>query len=375
MAERNNKAAGKTRIGVIGCGAISGIYLKNCKSYPFLEVAACADLDMSKAEARAKEFEVPKVCTVKELLADPAIEIVLNLTVPKAHGEVAVAALQAGKHVYNEKPLALSRGEMRRMFDLARRRKLRIGCAPDTFMGGGIQTCRKLIDDGWIGEPVGAAAFMTSRGPEGWHPSPEFYYKPGGGPMLDMGPYYLTALVNLIGPIESVAGFARASFPTRVIGSQPLKGTIIKVETPTHVAGTIRFASGAIGTILMSFDVWAAQLPRIEIYGSLGTLSVPDPNTFGGPVRIKRKGMQDWAEVPLTHGYSENSRGLGVADMAAAIRSGRGHRASGELAGHVLDAMLAFLDASESGRAVRLSTKCARPAPLPMGLSPFEIDR
>ncbi len=375
MADKAKRAQGKIRIGVIGCGAISGIYLKNCKSYSFLDVAACADLDMAKADAKAKEFEIPRACMPEALLDDPTIEIVLNLTVPKAHGEVSLAALKAGKHVYSEKPLALSREEMRLMFELARRKNLRIGCAPDTFLGGGIQTCRKLIDEGWIGDPVGAAAFMTSRGPESWHPSPEFYYKPGGGPMLDMGPYYLTALVNLIGPIESVAGFARASFPTRVIGSQPLKGKVIKVETPTHVAGTMRFASGAIGTILMSFDVWAAQLPRIEIYGSLGTLSVPDPNTFGGPVRIKRKGMQEWAEVPLTHGYTENSRGLGVADMAAAIRSGRGHRASGELAGHVLDAMLSFLDASESGRTVRLATKCARPARMPMGLGPFEIDR
>jgi len=215
---------------------------------------------------------------------------------------------------------------------------------------------------------------MTCHGHESWHPSPEFYYEVGGGPMFDMGPYYLTALVNLIGPVRQVSGMARITFPERLITSQPKYGKVVKVETPTHIAGTMEFANGAIGTVVMSFDVWAAQLPRIEIYGTEGTLSVPDPNTFGGPVRLYRPGNRDWMEIPLTHGYTENSRGLGVADMAAAIQTGRPHRASGDLAYHVLDVMQAFLDAAEAGRTVSIESTCERPRPLPLGLRHGQID-
>jgi predicted dehydrogenase len=242
---------------------------------------------------------------------------------------------------------------------------VRVGCAPDTFLGGGIQTCRKLIDDGWIGAPVAAVAFMMSHGWESWHPDPEFYYELGGGPMLDMGPYYLTALVSLLGPIVRVTGSARISFPERTIGSGPKQGQKIAVETPTHVAGVLDFGGGAVATIITSFDVWAANLPRIEIYGSAGSLSVPDPNTFGGPVRIRLAGEGEWRDVPLTHGFTENSRGLGVADMAHAIRAGRPHCASGELAYHVLDVMAAFEEASAAGRHVPITSGPPRVAALP----------
>jgi predicted dehydrogenase len=362
------------KIGLIGCGTISKVYLEVSRTLEALDVAACADLLPERAKAKAEEFNVPKACSVQDLLKDPEVQIILNLTIPKAHAEVGLAALEAGKSVYNEKPLTVSREDGRRMLETAKSRGLRVGAAPDTFLGAGLQTCRKLIDDGWIGEPVAATAFMTCHGHESWHPDPDFYYQPGGGPMFDMGPYYLTALVALLGPIRRVTGSARITFPQRTVTSQPKYGAKIQVNTPTHVAGVMDFASGAVGTILTSFDVWSAQLPRIEIYGSEGSLGVPDPNGFGGPVRIRRAGATDWSDVPLTHAYAKQSRGLGVADMACALRSGRPHRANGELAYHVLDAMHAFHDASREGRHVELTSLCDRPAPLPMGLREGSLD-
>jgi len=362
------------KVGVLGCGNISGIYLQAGRRFEAIEVVACADLDMARAEARAEEFGVPKACTTEELLADAEVEIVLNLTTPDAHAGVALAALEAGKHVYNEKPLAATRADGRRILDAARAAGLRVGCAPDTFLGGGIQTCRWLIDQGAIGRPVGCTAFMMSRGHETWHPAPEFFYKPGGGPMLDMGPYYLTALVSLIGPVRRVTGATTVSFPERVITSEPKRGQKIRVEVPTYVAGLMDFECGAVGAIITTYDVKAAELPLLQIFGSEGTLMVPNPNTFGGPVRIWRDSEGEWREVELTHGYTDNSRGLGVADMAQAIRSGRPHRASGELAFHVLDVMQAFHEASERGRHVELSSGCGRPAPLPQGFPDGAVD-
>jgi predicted dehydrogenase len=358
--------AGATRVGVIGCGNISGIYLTNCRKLPGLALVACADLDIGRARAKAVEHGI-RAAAVDELLADPDIDLVINLTIPAVHAEVSMSALAAGKHVYTEKPLATRRADGAATLALAREKGLRVGSAPDTFLGGGLQTCRKLIDDGAIGEPVAAVAFMTGHGPEGWHPDPEFFYKPGAGPMFDMGPYYLTALVSLLGPITRVTGSARISFPERTIGSGPKQGQKIAVETPTHVAGVLDFAGGAVATLITSFDVWAANLPRIEIYGSEGSLSVPDPNTFGGPVRIRQAKDKEWRDVPLTHGYTENSRGLGVADMASAIRAGRPHRASGELAYHVLDVMAAFEEASTAGCHVAITSGPPQVEALPTG--------
>lgn len=362
------------KVGIVGCGNISGIYFKAGKTFQILDIVACADLDLSRAKAKAEEYGVPKACTVEELLADPEIEIVVNLTIPNAHYSVCRAALEAGKHVHVEKPLSITRAEGRELLDLAAAKGLRVGGAPDTFLGGGHQTCRKLIDDGWIGEPIGAAAFMLCHGHESWHPDPEFYYKAGGGPMFDMGPYYLTALVNMIGPIHSILGATRITFPERTITSAPKYGTKITVDVPTHVAGILQFANGAVGTITTSFDVWASQLPPIEVYGTEGSLSVPDPNGFGGTVRVRRMGASEWKEVPLSHGYAENSRGIGVADMAYAIQSGRPHRASGQLANHVLEAMHGFhVSAGESGLYV-MGTTCERPAALPLGLPGDALD-
>lgn len=357
----------KVKVGIIGCGNISGIYFKNLTQlFHITEVVACADLIPERAEEKAKEFGVPKACSVDELLADPEIEIVVNLTIPAAHTEVNLAALNAGKHVHCEKPLAITREDGKKVLALAREKKLLVGCAPDTFLGSGLQTCRKLIDDGWIGTPVAATAFMTCHGHESWHPSPEFYYQTGGGPMFDMGPYYLTALISLLGPAKRVTGSARVSFLHRTITSEPKYGKVIDVEVPTHVAGVLDFENGAVATIITSFDIWSANLPRIEIYGSEGSLSVPDPNTFGGPVMYRRRGQNEWKEIPLLFGYHENSRGIGVADMARTIVSGGRHKANGDVAYHVLDIMQGVHDASNDGGHCELKSPCERPAAFEM---------
>lgn len=356
-----------TKVGIVGCGNISGIYFQAGKTFDILDIVGCADLMPERAKAKAEECGCKAYASPEALLADPDIEIVMNLTIPNAHASVALAAIEAGKSVHNEKPLAITREDGKKMLEAAKAKGVRVGCAPDTFMGGGIQTCIKLINDGWIGEPIGATAFMTCHGHESWHPDPEFYYKAGGGPMFDMGPYYLTALVALMGPAKRVTGSTRITFPERTITSAPKFGTQVVVDVPTHVAGIVDFANGAIGTIITSFDVWAAELPRIEIYGTQGSLSVPDPNGFGGPIKMLRPGS-GWSDIPLSHGYADNSRGIGVADMAYALRSGRTHRASGELAYHVLDIMHAFHDSSDAGNHIELGSTCARPQPLPMGL-------
>ncbi len=365
----------KIGIGVVGCGKISDVYLRNAIStFEILDVVACADLDLERARAKAAQFGVPRACGVEDLLADPAVEVVVDLTIPAAHAAVNLAAIAAGKSVHSEKPLATDRADAGRTLEMARAAGARVGCAPDTFLGGGLQTCRGLIDSGAIGEPVAATAFMLGHGPEGWHPDPEFFYQPGAGPLFDMGPYYLTALIALLGPIRRVGGMARISFPERTIGSEPKRGQTIDVNTPTHVASTLEFAGGPIATMITSFDVWSHGLPRIEIYGSEGSLSVPDPNTFRGPVRLRRAGETEWTEVSLTHGYTENNRGIGVADLAHALRSGRPPRASGELAYHVLDTMQAILDSAREGRHIELASTCDRPAPLPRDLPPGRLD-
>ena len=352
----------KSKIAIVGCGNISDIYLKNCLAFG-LDVVACTDVDMSRAEAKAQQFGVA-AWPLTEVLADSSIDLIVNLTPPSVHAEVSCAVLNGGKHVYSEKPLATNRTDGAQLLELAKQKGLRIGCAPDTFLGGGLQTCRKLLDDGAIGEPVAAVAFMTGRGMEMWHPNPDFFYQPGGGPMFDLGPYYLTALVSMLGPVRRLTGSARISFPERLITSQPLAGTRIQVNTPTHVTGVLDFVGGSVAKVITSFDVWAANLPHIEIYGSEGSLSVPDPNTFGGSVRVKSAKDEEWQNVPLTHGHTENSRGLGVSDMVAAIRENRPHRANGEMAFHVLDLMQSFEEASISGQHIAIQSLCERPAAL-----------
>lgn len=360
-------AEGQAGIGLIGCGNISGIYLESPKKFPNLCFVACADLDPARAQSRAAEYGVPLASTVDELLANPEVDVVLNLTIPAAHASVARAAIAAGKHVYNEKPLALERAQGRALLEEAAAKGLRVGCAPDTFLGSGLQTCRSIFDSGMIGEPVAAAAFFMGHGPEGWHPDPETFYQIGAGPLLDVGPYYVTALISLLGPVARVGGMARISFPQREIGSEPKKGQMITVNTPTHITGSLEFASGQIATLITSFDVWSSEVPRLEIYGSKGTLSVPDPNTFGGPVKVRLQGEDAWHEVELVSPYTANNRGLGLSDMVSAIYHGTPHRASGEMAFHALDVMYGVLEGAAEGRTMALSSSCERPAALEKG--------
>lgn len=360
----NGGAPSPIRVGLVGCGNISDIYLQNSQRFDAFDIVACADRVPSRAAEKATLYGVPRVLEPERLLADPDIDLVLNLTTPDAHAAVALAAVENGKHVYNEKPLTISREDARRLIDLAAKSGLRVGGAPDTFLGGDLQTCRKLIDEGVIGAPVAATAFMMHHGHESWHPDPAFYYQPGGGPLFDMGPYYLTALIAMLGPIATVSAMARTSFPTRTVSSEPKRGETIPVETPTHISATLAFHQGAIATIIMSFDVWDHRCPLLEIHGAEGSMSLPDPNEFSGPVRVKRAGGSRWQTRKLAFGHTDNCRGLGVADMAAAIHEGRPHRCNADLAFHVLDAMHAILESAKAGRELTLESTCERPEPV-----------
>ncbi|MDD4850690.1 MAG: Gfo/Idh/MocA family oxidoreductase [Gemmiger sp.] len=313
------------KIGFVGVGAISGIYVENITNmFDNIEVYAVCDLVREKAAAAQEKYKIPKLYdSMEELFADPAVDIVLNITRPYEHYAVTKAALHAGKPVYSEKPLAATVAEGAALVALAQEKGLLLGGAPDTFLGAGIQTCKKLIEDGYIGTPIGAAAAMVCHGHESWHPDPAFYYQHGGGPMMDMGPYYITALVNLLGPVKSTVSVAKSSFPTRTITSKPHYGETIEVKVPTYVNGILNFENGAVGTITTTFDVYYPGQARLEIYGSKGTLFVPDPNTFGGPVKLLRPEDGEVKEMPLCFGYKENSRARGLSEMAEALAAGK----------------------------------------------------
>jgi predicted dehydrogenase len=355
------------RVGVVGCGNIAPIYIKNASLFPEYIIVAVADIDQDRAVARAREFGVARALKPKDAIKAEDIECILNLTPPAAHAEIAMAAIKRGKHVYNEKPLSIKRKDAAELLERAEKDGLCVGCAPDTFMGAGLQTCRGIVDRGVIGEVIGASGYMMYTGPDAWHPDPEFFFQPGAGPLFDMGPYYITALVNMLGPVARVSGAARATHKTRTIGSGAKKGQKIKVNTPTHVASVLEFGSGAIATLVTSFDAGSHDMPNLEVYGTKGTLRLPDPNGFGGPVKLRLHGKDAWEDVPLKHAYSENSRGVGLADMCRAIRGGGGFRASGAMAAHVLEVMHAALEAAESGERVKVRTKCERPEPMPVG--------
>jgi predicted dehydrogenase len=350
-------------IGVIGCGVISSVYLEAARHFPILDIRVLADIRAESAQARAEEFSL-KAASVDEILADPAVEIILNLTIPKAHFEVSEMALNAGKHVYSEKPLSVNFPDGKRLMAAAARKRLRVGSAPDTFLGGSHQTCRTLIDEGRIGKPVGGTAFFMGPGHERWHPDPGFYYEAGGGPMLDMGPYYITDLVNLLGPVAFVSGMTATPRATRTITSKPRAGETIEVEVATHFAGTLEFHNGAIVQIATSFDVSAHRHLPLEIYGTAGSLIVPDPNWFGGQIELAAEPGK-WKPLKTTMPYADgNFRSIGLADMAYAIRTDRPHRANGALALHVLEVMDAFERSSKSKRMIAISTRPERPAPL-----------
>ncbi len=328
------------KIGIIGCGKISGIYIQNLTSgrWPWVELSAVADLDKERARGSVADRPGIRVLTVEELLSDPEIGLVLNLTVPQAHYPVGVQAVRAGKHHYSEKPMALDTVEAGQLVKEAAAQGVRLGCAPDTFMGAGIQTAVRAIEDGLIGKPVGVMGYVIGRGHESWHPSPEFYYQKGGGPLMDMGPYYLTAMVAMLGRVREVKALRGKAFETRTITSQPRAGTTIPVEVDTHLTALLDFECGAAGMLVTSFDAVSPGLPPLVITGTEGALKVPDPNTFGGEVVLIAR---DRSERVLAHvnDHTGNLRGLGVADMALAIEEGRTHAANDKLAGHVLEVM------------------------------------
>ena len=359
----------RVKIAMIGVGAISGIYLQNITGrFQELELVGVCDLVRERAEKARRDYGIAKVYdSMYDAFSDPEVEVVLNLTRPYEHYGVTSEALKAGKHVYSEKPLGASYEEGKALVQLAQEKGLMLGGAPDTFLGAGIQTCRKLIDSGFIGQPIGASCSMICRGHESWHPDPDFYYQYGGGPMMDMGPYYVTALINLLGGVCGVTGVVMTPFPQRVITSQPKSGQVIQVETPTYVTGILHFDSGAVANLFTTFDVYYSQQARFEVYGSEGTLFVPDPNTFGGPVMLLRPEEGEARQVPLTFGYSENSRGLGLADMAKALRTGRASRESWRQTLHVLEILTAFEKSSQTGSYLPLETHYERGAAMANG--------
>ena len=352
----------KVGVAIVGVGAISGIYLDNItKVFRELELVGVCDMMTERAESAAKTYGCRVYASLEDVLADDNVEMVLNLTRPYEHYTVSKAALLAGKHVYTEKPLGATFEEGFELEALAKSRGLLLGGAPDTFLGAGIQTCRKLIDDDFIGDVIGASASMICRGHESWHPNPEFYYQNGGGPMLDMGPYYVTALINLMGGVRGVTGVQKASFPQRVItAGGPKFGNIVEVEAPTFIMGIMDFESGATASIFTTFDVYYPHQSGLEVYGTKGTLFVPDPNSFGGPVILFRGEDNVKREMPLLFDYADNSRGLGLADMGRAIRSGRVARADGQQTLHVLEILTAFEQSHNIQGYYPLKTKFTR---------------
>ena len=365
-------------IGILGCGHVSGQYLQGCSLFDGLRLEACADLDVERARGRSDEYGIPKAYSPTELLADPEVELVVNLTPPVEHARATTAAIRSGKHVWSEKPLAARLDEAREVLAAMRDCDLRVGCAPDTFLGPGLQTAARLVEGGWIGDPVAAVAFVSEHGYEHFHPAVDAFYGPGGGPALDLGPYYLTALVAMLGAVKRVGGVARATVPVRTIPTGARRGERIPVHVPTHVAGVLELESGVPVNLLMSWDIWSTHLPYIEVYGSDGSVSLPNPDEYGGLPQLRKAGPAElrqpppppgslpWATMPPAYG-SHVERGIGVADMAHAIRSGRPHRAGAELAYHVLEVLTALSISSREGRHVEIESRCDRPVPVEPG--------
>ena len=362
-------------IGIIGTGNISSAYLRaiighdTMAGFPVLDIKAVADMRPEASQARAAEFGL-QAMSIDELLASPDIQLVINLTIPRAHVDVGLKVLASGKHVYSEKPLGVTYAEGRKLLDAANRAGLRIGSAPDTFLGGAHQQARAVVDSGALGQIIGGTAFFQCPGHESWHPDPAFYYDIGGGPVLDMGPYYITDLVNLLGPVARVSAMSSRLRSQRPVTSEPKKGQIMDVKVDTHVTASLGFANGAIVQVGLSFDVPAHKHVPLELYGTEASLIVPDPNFFGGDVELRKRGRDEtWTSVPVTQPYADgNYRSLGVADMAMGILENRPHRANGDLALHVLEVMEAFATASAEGRIIEIKTPVARPEPLAASL-------
>jgi predicted dehydrogenase len=349
------------RIGIVGAGKISGQYSATMSKLPQLAVTAVTDLDAERAQRLAEQHRGARVVPLPDMYAADDVDLVLNLTTPAQHADIAIAALAAGKHVYGEKPLAAGSADGWAVVDAAAKAGLRAACAPDTVLGTGVQTARAALDSGAIGVAHAATAFMTVPGHERWHPDPEFYYQRGGGPLLDMGPYYLTTLVHLLGPVRRVAGMSARPRNERTIGSGPRAGTSFPVDIDTHVTGILEHESGALTTIMMSFDVWATHLPSIEVYGSTGSLSVPDPNYFAGDVRFYPRDTAEWAVLPPSAGYEGAGRGVGLLDLFEALADDRPHRTGVDVALHVLDVMESMQASARDGTSVTVATTCDRP--------------
>ncbi|MBS1843829.1 MAG: Gfo/Idh/MocA family oxidoreductase [Actinobacteria bacterium] len=368
--------SGPLNVGFIGCGHVSGEYLQSCPMHPEITAYACADLDRGLAEKQAREHGVPHAYSPDELLADPDVELVVNLTPPTVHAEVSLGAIAAGKHVFSEKPLAPTLEEGREILDAAEKAGVLVGCAPSTHLGGPLQTLRKVVDDGWVGEPRAATSFFSFRGGEYWHPNIDPFYAKGAGPMLDIGCYLITSLINIFGPASRVAAVTKQFDQTRPRPGGTPGVDDIKIEVATHAAGTIEFESGPVVTLFTSWEMWASKLPFIEIYGTQGTVSVPYDDVWGGQPMVRRgqasdlayiptaPGGGDWREAPPTHN-NEAHRAVALADQASAVRLGTPFRASGELAYHTLEIMLAYDESSERNEHVQIASTCEKPAALP----------
>ena len=363
------------KVGLIGSGAISKTYLRNMtQEFSILEVVGCSDIIPERSKNRAEEFGI-KQMTNEEIYQDPEIEIVVNTTYPLSHYEVTKAALLAGKHVHSEKMMAVTMDEARELVSIAKEKGLRIGMAPDTFLGGGLQTARRILDAGLIGEPLNAVAMVM----RGYHMRGEietdrmpFVMSPGGGIPFDMGGYYLHALIHLLGGIKRVSGFAKTREKNYVYENprHPRYKESFDFDTPNMLVGALEFEQGCYGTIATISEAFG-EIPRLEIYGTEGVLICPDPNTFGGPVYLKRNNgsWQDFPpyEIPLTHGYTEDFRCIGVADMAWAIRNNRPHRCSAEMGLHAFEVIHGIMESCNTGKVYEMTTKVERPAPLPSG--------
>lgn len=353
------------RVGVVGTGAISGVYLDTLARLHNVDLVGIADEVSERADQVGEQRNIPAM-PVEKLITDPDVDVVLNLTNPAAHAEVTLQAISAGKEVYSEKPLAATRQDAARIIDAGQQSGLRVGTAPDTVLGTGVQTARKAIDDGLIGGPVAATATMVTLGHEHWHPNPDFYYRPGGGPLLDMGPYYVTTLITLLGPVARVVGAASHLRSTRTIGSGPRQGEQIPVDVDTHVTGVLVHESGVLSTLVISFDAVATKAGHVEVHGDAGSLVAPDPNHFDGDVLLHPAGG-DWATLPTSAGYQDGARGFGIADLAAA---GNDFRANATVGYHVLDVMLSLLEAADQQCSMDLTSTCLRPAPVELGPPP-----
>jgi len=351
----------KYKIGIIGCGDISDTYINTINKADWVQIECCSDIDFNKAKEKCNKYNIKNIVSPKELFKRDSIDLILNLTPPKFHAEIIMKCINNGKKCYTEKPLATNLEDGKKIIELAQKKDIKIGAAPDTFVSSGIQTCRKLIDDGWIGNPIGGAAFMMNHGPESRHPDPGKFYQNGAGPLFDMGPYYLTTLIFLLGPVLSVQAHSSKAFPKRKITSSEKFGQKIDVEVPTHVVSILEFKNNISVNMVTSFDIWKTDVPDIEIYGTEGTISVPNPDFFNGEARLCRKGNTEWEKITGINNFNKESRGIGLLEMIYSIKNNKNHMANIELSFHVLEVMEKIIIYSEEGKRYKIESSCKKP--------------